>query len=180
MQRIPEGSETATTAAAVVGPSLDELAREGARRMLVAALEAEVADYVARFGAARDERGHAEVMRNGHGRTRKVTVGAGTLEVRAPQVDDRRVVDGAKPSPDTVRAAVAQGGRVALLTEGHCCVPRYESKGALAQSPSLTSSRVLQKRASIVMVSRAFDLPRAGRRAGPTCPPATYIAARSA
>jgi hypothetical protein len=111
MQRIPEGSETATTAAAVVGPSLDELAREGARRMLVAALEAEVADYVARFGAARDERGHAEVMRNGHGRTRKVTVGAGTLEVRAPQVDDRRVVDGAKPSPDTVRAAVAQGGR---------------------------------------------------------------------
>jgi hypothetical protein len=47
MQRIPESSETATTAAAVVGPSLDELAREGARRMLVAALEAEVADCLA-------------------------------------------------------------------------------------------------------------------------------------
>ena len=74
--------------------SLDELAREGARRMLVAALEAEVADYVARFGEARDERGHAEVVRNGHGRPRKVTLGAGTLEVRAPRVDDRRVVDG--------------------------------------------------------------------------------------
>jgi putative transposase len=96
MQRIPEDTETATTAAAVVGPSLDELAREGARRMLVAALEAEVADYVARFGAARDARGHAEVVRNGHGQPRKVTLGAGTLEVRAPRVDDRRVVDGAK------------------------------------------------------------------------------------
>jgi putative transposase len=96
MQRIPESNERLTTAAAVVRPSLDELAREGARRMLVAALEAEVADYVARFGAARDERGHAEVVRNGHGRPRKVTVGAGTLEVQAPRVDDRRVVDGAK------------------------------------------------------------------------------------
>ena len=85
MQRIPESNG-----------SLDELAREGARRMLVAALEAEVADYVARFGEARDERGHAEVVRNGHGRPRKVTLGAGTLEVRAPRVDDRRVVDGEK------------------------------------------------------------------------------------
>jgi len=96
MERIPEGTERATTAAAVVGPSLDELAREGARRMLVAALEAEVADYVARFGETRDERGHAEVVRNGHGQPRKVTLGAGTLEVRAPRVDDRRVVDGEK------------------------------------------------------------------------------------
>jgi transposase-like protein len=96
MQRIPESSEPATTAAAVVGLSLDELAREGARRLLVAALEAEVADYLARHEEARDERGHAEVVRNGHGRPRTVTVGAGTLEVRAPRVDDQRVIDGEK------------------------------------------------------------------------------------
>jgi len=95
MQRIPEDT-TATTAAAVVGLSLDELAREGARRMLVAALEVEVADYVARSGEARDGRGHAEVVRNGHGRPRKVTLGAGTIDVRAPRVDDRRVVAGEK------------------------------------------------------------------------------------
>ena len=95
MQRIPESHET-TTAAAVVELGLDELAREGARRMLVAALEAEVAEYLARHGEARDERGHAEVVRNGHGQPRKVTVGAGTLEVRAPRVDDRRVVEGEK------------------------------------------------------------------------------------
>src|SRR5918995_4652794 len=96
MQRIPESPEMTTTAAAVVGLGLDELAREGARRRLVAALEAEVAEYVARFGEMRDERGHAEVVRNGHGQPRKVTVGAGTLEVRAPRVDDRRVIDGEK------------------------------------------------------------------------------------
>ncbi len=95
MQRIPEDT-TATTVAAVVGLSLAELAREGARRMLVAALEVEVADHVARSREARDERGHAEVVRNGHARARTVTLGAGTVEVRAPRVDDRRVVDGEK------------------------------------------------------------------------------------
>jgi len=46
--------------------SLDELAREGARRMLAAALEAEVDAYIACFAALTDERGHRLVRRNGH------------------------------------------------------------------------------------------------------------------
>lgn len=69
---------------------LDELAREGARRMLMTALDAEVTEYVTRHGGERDERGHARVVRNGRAQPRKVTVGSGTLEVRAPRVDDRR------------------------------------------------------------------------------------------
>lgn len=74
---------------------LDDLAREGARRMLVAALEAEVAEYVERYRGVRDESGHALVARNGRARARKVTMGAGTVEVTAPRVNDRRVeVDG--------------------------------------------------------------------------------------
>jgi putative transposase len=72
------------------GPELDELVREGARRMLLAALDLEVADYIERHRDFRDERGHALVVRNGRARPRKVTVGAGTLEVAAPRVDDRR------------------------------------------------------------------------------------------
>jgi len=68
---------------------LDELAREGARRMLAAALQAEVADYIERH-QERDERGHAKVVRNGRARARKVTMGSGTVEVRAPRVHDRR------------------------------------------------------------------------------------------
>jgi putative transposase len=71
--------------------TLDEIAREGARRMLVKALEAEVEEYVERHGEARDEKGHALVVRNGLARSRKVTTGAGTMEVRAPRVNDRRV-----------------------------------------------------------------------------------------
>jgi transposase-like protein len=68
---------------------LDEIAREGARRMLAHALETEVADYIAR-NQERDERGRAQVVRNGKSRARKVTLGSGTIEVRAPRIDDRR------------------------------------------------------------------------------------------
>ncbi len=70
---------------------LDEIAREGARRMLVAALETEVAAYLEAHGDERDDEGHALVVRNGKGRTRKITLGAGTIPVSAPRVNDRRV-----------------------------------------------------------------------------------------
>ena len=68
---------------------LDGIAREGARRMLAQALEAEVADYIAR-NQERDENGRAQVVRNGKARPRKLTLGSGTIEVRAPRFDDRR------------------------------------------------------------------------------------------
>jgi transposase-like protein len=71
---------------------LDEIAREGARRMLAEALEAEVAEYIARH-QERDEHGRARVVRNGKARPRKVTLGSGTIEVRTPRVDDRRQDD---------------------------------------------------------------------------------------
>ena len=71
--------------------ALDEIVREGARRMLVAALGAEVAAYVEAHAAERDAEGHALVVRNGKGRARSITVGAGTIQVNAPRVNDRRV-----------------------------------------------------------------------------------------
>lgn len=73
--------------------SLDDLAREGARRMLAAALEAEVSAYVERHGAERDPEGRAMVVRNGSARPRKVTIGSGTMEIAAPRVNDRRIDD---------------------------------------------------------------------------------------
>ena len=45
---------------------LDELVREGARRMLAAALEAEVAGYVDAHTGEVDEHGRQLVVRNGH------------------------------------------------------------------------------------------------------------------
>ena len=60
---------------------LDELAREGARRMLAAALEAEVDDYLAAYAAERDEGGRRLVVRNGHARQREVLTAAGAVAV---------------------------------------------------------------------------------------------------
>jgi putative transposase len=76
-----------------IAVTLDELAREGARRMIATALEAEVADYVERFADERDEAGKRLVVRNGWARERRVTVGSGTVAIRAPRVNDKRVED---------------------------------------------------------------------------------------
>ena len=74
---------------------IDEIVREGARRMLAEALQAEVDAYVARFAAERDEAGRRLVVRNGSHQPREVLTSAGAVEVVAPRVNDRRV------DPDT-------------------------------------------------------------------------------
>ena len=48
-------------------------------------------EYVAWFDDDLDEDGHRLVVRNGRARERKVTVGSGTVPVRAPRVNDERV-----------------------------------------------------------------------------------------
>jgi transposase-like protein len=76
----------------VDGASLiDEIVREGARRMLAAALEAEVAAYIAAHAGELDERGRRLVVRNGHAEPRQVLTSAGAVAVRAPRVNDKRV-----------------------------------------------------------------------------------------
>jgi len=74
--------------------ALDRLALEGARRMLEVALEREVEAYLEKYGGGRDEQGRSLVVRNGRARERQVTTGAGTIPVRAPRVNDRRVIEG--------------------------------------------------------------------------------------
>jgi transposase-like protein len=69
---------------------LDALVREGARRMLVTALKAEVDEYIAQHADHRDDNGHALVVRNGLADPRTVTTAAGELEIQAPRVHDRR------------------------------------------------------------------------------------------
>jgi transposase-like protein len=70
--------------------SLDELVAEGARRMLIAGLETEVADYVARHAELVDDAGHRLVVRNGRAEERSLVTGAGALKIRAPRINDRR------------------------------------------------------------------------------------------
>jgi putative transposase len=71
--------------------ALDEIVREGARRMLAAALEAEVDAYIQAHADERDVHGRRLVVRNGHAEPRTITTGAGPVEIEAPRVNDRRV-----------------------------------------------------------------------------------------
>ncbi|TDB84697.1 IS256 family transposase [Actinomadura sp. 7K534] len=70
---------------------IDEIVREGARRMLAEALQAEVDAYIARFVDERDEHGRRLVVRNGSHQPREVLTSAGAIEVKAPRVNDKRV-----------------------------------------------------------------------------------------
>jgi transposase-like protein len=75
----------------VVNVTLEQVAREGARRALQKAIEDEVAQYVEANQHHVDESNHRLVVRNGHHRPRTILSGVGPIEVRQPRVDDRRV-----------------------------------------------------------------------------------------
>ena len=75
------------------GPSsslIDQIVREGARQMLAAALQAEVAAYIDQFAGERGEDGRRLVVRNGTAEARTVLTSAGAVEVTAPRVNDKR------------------------------------------------------------------------------------------
>ena len=71
---------------------IDEIVREGARRMLAEALQSEVDAYIAAHAAERGENGHRLVVRNGSHQPREVLTSAGAVEVTAPRVNDKRIL----------------------------------------------------------------------------------------
>jgi predicted amidohydrolase len=74
------------------GPSslIDQIVREGARQMLAAALQAEVAAYIDQFADVRDGDGRRMVVRNGAAEPRTVLTSASAVEVTVPRVNDKR------------------------------------------------------------------------------------------
>ena len=72
---------------------LDEIAREGAQRMLASALVVEADEFVERHTHIQDGDGRRMVVRNGYLPERELATGAGFLEVKAPRVRDRRGSD---------------------------------------------------------------------------------------
>ena len=67
---------------------LDQLVREGARRMLQAAIDAEVEGFVARHADRVDASGRRLVVKNGSLPAREILTGAGPIEVRQGRVRD--------------------------------------------------------------------------------------------
>ena len=72
-----------------VDDPLTEIAREGARRMLAAALRAEADAFVEELAAVRLPDGRQRVVQHGYGPEREIQTGIGGLDVRRPKVRDR-------------------------------------------------------------------------------------------
>jgi transposase-like protein len=71
--------------------TLEDFARQGARRALQKAIEDEVAEYIGLHREHLDPDGHRMVVRNGHKPTRTILSAVGPIEVTPPRVNDRRI-----------------------------------------------------------------------------------------
>ena len=70
--------------------ALDELLRKGAQQMLQQAIENEVAEYLQRYAAERDNDGQRLVVRNGRLPQRQILTPAGPVEIHQPRIHDQR------------------------------------------------------------------------------------------
>jgi len=68
---------------------LDEVVRRGAQALLQRALDVEVDLFLERYQYLMDDRGHRQVVRNGHRPVRRLVTGAGLVEIATPRIDDR-------------------------------------------------------------------------------------------
>src|SRR3954464_3072346 len=72
---------------------LTDLLRDGARRLLAQAVEAEVASWIDDHSHLVDDQGRRQVVRNGHLPERAIQTGIGAVEVQQPRVRARRPAD---------------------------------------------------------------------------------------
>jgi transposase-like protein len=93
-EEYPAMSESTTDIRIVPLPTeqdvLTDLLRDGARRLLAQAIEAEVATWIDARAHLKDRAGHQQVVRNGHLPERTIQTGIGPVEVKQPRVRDRR------------------------------------------------------------------------------------------
>lgn len=68
---------------------LDQIVRDGARKMLQVALEDEVSNFLEMHSSKVDQSGRRQVVRNGYMPAREVVTGAGSLEIQQPRVRDK-------------------------------------------------------------------------------------------
>jgi putative transposase len=70
---------------------LEQVARDGARKMLQLALENEVEEFITKHSALTDESGKKIVTKNGFMPARQIITGMGPLEIKQPRIDDRNL-----------------------------------------------------------------------------------------
>jgi transposase-like protein len=70
---------------------LDAILKAGALRLLEQAVQSEVSAYISAHSHQVDEHGHRLVVRNGHHPERTIATGVGSLPIKQPRVNDRRM-----------------------------------------------------------------------------------------
>jgi putative transposase len=90
--------------------SLTEILRSGARALLTQAVEAEVAEFLAKHADLKTETGRQRVVRHGHLPEREIMTGIGRVAVRQPRGRDREATEGERIAidPAAVRAAIEE------------------------------------------------------------------------
>src|SRR6202007_3090856 len=74
--------------------SLTEILRSGARALLTQAIEAEVAEFLAKHADIKTEAGPQRVARHGPLPVREIMTGIGPVAIRQPRVRDREAAEG--------------------------------------------------------------------------------------
>jgi putative transposase len=82
------------------GPSIEtiddqlrEMARDGARRLLQRALEAEIEEHLKQYSDLLADEHRQAVVRNGYAPKRTILTGVGDVEIRRPRVDERKAIE---------------------------------------------------------------------------------------
>ena len=70
---------------------LEQVARQGAQKMLQLALENEVEEFVKKYSNLTDENEKKVVTENGYMPTREILIGMGPLSIKQPRIDDRNI-----------------------------------------------------------------------------------------
>ena len=70
--------------------SLEDILREGARKLLQQAIENEVAEHIERYKNLKDQSSRQMVKRNGYLPQRQIQTGLGAVEIKQPRVRGSR------------------------------------------------------------------------------------------
>jgi putative transposase len=88
-----------STTLPIAGPTvgsedaLTEVLRDGAKRLLAEAIQAEVSAWIDAYAHVKNDVGHRQVVRNGYLPERTIQTGLGDIQVQQPRVHDRRPAD---------------------------------------------------------------------------------------
>ena len=131
--------------------SLTEILRNGARALLTQAVEAEVAEFLAKHADLKTETGQQRVLRHGHLPERDIMTGIGPVAVRQPRVRDREASEGERirysssiVPPDARRSKSLEVLTPVLYLKGISSGDFEEALAALVgkEAPGLSASTI--------------------------------------